>query len=424
MSERRPREKAEGGASLIGSEWTVEVGPVAHGGHCVARHEGQVLFVRHALPGERVVARVTEGRVGDSFVRADAISVETASPDRVQPPCRYAGPGLCGGCDFQHASLTAQRALKAAVVREQFSRLAGLDVEVEVQPVPGDEAGLRWRTRVEFAVDDLGRPGLRRHRSKAIISVDDCLIATQGVIDSGVLDTDWPDLEGVDVIDAAHPDEPVLVPLPVPAGSDASGGLVGELVRDGDHEGEYVVSARGFWQVHPGAASTFLERVETLLEPRPGDLVADLYAGAGLFTMRLGELVAPGGSVLGVEGDARAVENGIRNTEHLEGVEWRANRVDREVRSLVAQRVRADLVVLDPPRTGAGKDVIRLVGQLEPRRIVYVACDPAALARDVRTARENGYELRSLEAWDAFPMTHHVECIAVLEPAIPTDADA
>ncbi len=301
-------------------------------------------------------------------------------------------------------------------MREQFSRLAGLDVEVEVQPVPGDEAGLRWRTRVEFAVDDLGRPGLRQHRSKAIVAVDDCLIATHGVIDSGVLDTDWPDLEGVDVIDAAHPDEPVLVPLPVPAGSDASGGLVGELVRDGDHEGEYVVSARGFWQVHPGAASTFLQRVEALLEVRPGDLVADLYAGAGLFTMRLGELVAPGGSVLGVEGDARAVENGIRNTEHLEGVEWRANRVDREVRSLVAQRVRADLVVLDPPRTGAGKDVMRLVAQLEPRRIVYVACDPAALARDVRTARESGYSLASVEAWDAFPMTHHVECIAVLEP--------
>ena len=135
--------------------------------------------------------------------------------------------------------------------------------------------------------------------------------------------------------------------------------------------------------------------------------------------MRLAELVVPGGSVLGVEGDARAVENGIRNTEHLEGAEWRANRVDRELRSLVGQGVRADLVVLDPPRTGAGKDVVRLVAELGPRRIVYVACDPAALARDVRTAGELGYSLVSLEAWDAFPMTHHVECIAVLEPTRP-----
>ena len=246
--------------------------------------------------------------------------------------------------------------------------------------------------------------------------VDDCLIATRGVIDSGVLDTDWPDVEAVDVVDAAHPEEPVLVPLPVAPGSDAAGGLVGERVRDDGWEGEYVVAARGFWQVHPGAASTLLGRVVALIGARPGDLVADLYAGSGLFTMRLAELVAPGGSVLGVEGDARAVENGIRNTEHLEGVEWRANRVDRELRSLVGQGVRADLVVLDPPRTGAGKEVVRLIAGLGPRRIVYVACDPAALARDVRAAGEQGYSMVSLEAWDAFPMTHHVECIAVLEP--------
>ena len=385
----------------------------------MARHDGQVVFVRHTLPGERVVVRVTEGRVGDSYVRADAVSVVAPAAGRVERPCPYAGPGRCGGCDFQHVSLEVQRGLKRAVVREQFSRIAGLDVDLEVRPVPGDEAGLRWRTRVEFAVDDLGRPGLRAHRSREVIALDDCLIATQGVIDSGVLDTDWPDVEAVDVVDAAHPEEPVLVPVPTPTGSDPSGGLVGELGRDGSWQGEYVLAARGFWQVHPGAASTFLARVVALLDAGPGDLVADLYAGSGLFTMRLAELVAPDGSVLGVEGDARAVENGIRNTEHLEGVEWRANRVDRELRSLVRQGVRADLVVLDPPRTGAGKDVMHLLAQLSPRRVVYVACDPAALARDVRTAGQHGYALASLEAWDAFPMTHHVECIAVLQPAQP-----
>ncbi|GAA2039073.1 class I SAM-dependent RNA methyltransferase [Terrabacter terrae] len=417
MSARRTRERAERGPSLVGEEWTVDVGPVAHGGHCVARHEGQVVFVRHTLPGERVVARVTEGRVGDSFVRADAVEILEAAPGRVEAPCPYAGPGLCGGCDFQHASLDTQRALKGAVVREQFARIAGLDVEVDVRPVPGDTDGLRWRTRVEFAVDDAGRAGLRPHRSRDILPVDTCLIATQGVLDSGVLDTEWPDVESVDVIDAAHPDEPVLVPLPTPEGSDGSGGLVGELVRDGDWEGEYVVAARGFWQVHPGAASTFLSRVVALLGVRPGDRVVDLYAGSGLFAMRLGELVAPGGFVLGVEGDRRAVDNGTHNTEHLDNVEWRANRVDRELRSLVGQGVTADLAVLDPPRTGAGKDVMALLASLGPRRVVYVACDPAALARDVKAATAHGYSLASLEAWDAFPMTQHVECIAVLEPA-------
>jgi tRNA/tmRNA/rRNA uracil-C5-methylase (TrmA/RlmC/RlmD family) len=419
VSARQTRERAAGGESLVGQQWTVEVGPVAHGGHCVARHEGQVVFVRHTLPGERVVARITEGRVGDSFVRADAVEVLEAAPGRVPAPCPYAAPGLCGGCDFQHVSLETQRELKAAVVREQFTRVAGLDVEVDVRPVPGDEDGLRWRTRVEFAVDGAGRAGLRRHRSREVVPVEDCLIATRAVIDSGVLDTEWPDLESVDVVDAAHPDEPVLVPLPAPEGASAGGGLVGELARDGDWEGEYVVAARGFWQVHPGAASTFLSRVTALLGARPGDRVVDLYAGSGLFTMRLGELVAPDGFVLGVEGDRGAVENGLVNTEHLDNVEWRSNRVDRELRSLVSQDVTADLAVLDPPRTGAGKDVMGLLAQLAPRRVVYVACDPSALARDVKAAATHGYRLVSLEAWDAFPMTHHVECIAVLEPTGP-----
>lgn len=417
MSRRTPRERPAGRASLVGAEWTLDVGAVAHGGHCVARNEGQVVFVRHALPGERVVARVTEGRVGDRFVRADAVEVLRASAHRVPAPCRYAAERVCGGCDFQHAALAHQRELKAAVVREQFARLAGTELEVDVQPVPGDRDGLRWRTRVEFAVDRAGRAGLHGHRSRRIVPVDDCLIATEGVRASGVLDTEWQGCTAVDVIDAAHPAEPVLVPLPIPRGADQGGGLVGERVHDGSWEGEYVVSARGFWQVHPGAASTFLSRVVALLEPAPGERVLDLYAGSGLFTMRLGELVSPGGFVLAVEGDALAVSNGLLNTEGQDNVEWRTSRVDHELGSLVSQEITTDLVVLDPPRTGAGPAVIGHVAAMRPRRVVYVACDPAALARDVKAAANHGLRLAHVEAWDAFPMTHHVECLAVLEPA-------
>lgn len=417
MSRRTPRERPPGRASLVGAEWTLDVGAVAHGGHCVARHEGQVVFVRHALPGERVVARVTEGRVGDRFVRADAVEVLHASAHRVPPPCRYAAERVCGGCDYQHASLAHQRELKAAVVREQFARLAGTELEVEVRPVPGDRDGLRWRTRVEFAVNRAGRAGLHGHRSRQIVPVDDCLIATEAVVASGVLDTDWQGCTAVDVIDAAHPDEPVLVALPIRRGADEGGGVVGERVTDGAWEGEYVVSARGFWQVHPGAASTFLSRVVALLEPAPGERVLDLYAGSGLFTVRLGELVAPGGVVLAVEGDALAVSNGLLNTEGQDNVEWRTNRVEHELGSLVSQGITADVVVLDPPRTGAGPGVIGHLAAMRPRRLVYVACDPAALARDVRASVDHGFRLTHLEAWDAFPMTHHVECIAVLEPA-------
>ena len=147
----------------------LKAGEVAHGGWCVARPaDGPVIFVRHALPGERVLARVTE--VTTRLARAEAVQILAASPDRVEPPCPHAHPGGCGGCDWQHAALPAQRSLKAAVVRQQLRRLAGLDMEVTVEPLPGDAgaepgAGLGWRTRVQFAVRADGVAGLRAHRS-------------------------------------------------------------------------------------------------------------------------------------------------------------------------------------------------------------------------------------------------------------------
>ncbi|HSV39164.1 MAG TPA: TRAM domain-containing protein, partial [Nocardioidaceae bacterium] len=167
----RHRPRKARGRSLVGERYTVDVGPVAHGGHFVARHEGRVLFVRHSAPGERVVVEVTEGSEDDRFLRADAVEVLTASEDRVAPPCTYAGPGLCGGCDFQHLSLAAQRALNASVVREQLQRLAKLDIPVVVEEVPGDQAGLRWRTRIEWAHTRDGQRGLRKHRSHDVIPV-------------------------------------------------------------------------------------------------------------------------------------------------------------------------------------------------------------------------------------------------------------
>ncbi len=398
-------------SSLVGTEAVVEVGPVAHGGHCVARLDGRVVFVRHALPGERVRVAITEGDDDSRFLRGDAVEVLDASPQRVEPPCPYAGPGRCGGCDFQHADLAYQRQLKAEVVREQFQRLAKLDVDVAVEAVPGDEAGLRWRSRVEFAVDADGRAGLRVHRSHTILPLADCLIADQRIIDSGVLDTLWTGCTGVDAVAADEPADAVLVTLPegrVPP--------VVQRVDTPEWSGEFRIGARGFWQVHPGAAPTFVAHVLETLRPDAGEKVLDLYAGAGLFAAALADAVGPSGSVLAVEGHRPAVVDGMRNTSSQPQVEWRHGRVDRVVHTLVRQQIHADLVVLDPPRTGAGRDVTRDIAALHPRRIAYVACDPAALARDVAYLGSAGYRLETLRAFDAFPMTHHVECIAVLVP--------
>lgn len=403
---------AAGVADLVGLEWVVDVGKVAHGGHCVARHEGRVVFVRHTLPGERVRVRITEGKATDRFLRGDAVEVLEAAPERVPALCPYAGPGRCGGCDFQHVDLAHQRVLKADVIREQFHRLAGLDVSPTVEAVPGDVDGLRWRTRVELAVDRSGRAGLRAHRSHDIIPIDDCLIASERVIETGVLDTVWTDCTAVDVVAADAPQDAVVVPIP-----ESRVPRVGQRVETPTWSGSFELGARGFWQVHPGAAATYVEHVLEELSPAPGERALDLYAGVGLFALALADAVGPEGAVLAIEADPRAVRDGSGNAQDHAQVEFRVGRVDRALKPLVRQGVLADVVVLDPPRTGAGKAVVADIAALRPRAVAYVACDPAALARDTAYLAAVGYSLRSLRAFDAFPMTHHMECIAIFDAA-------
>lgn len=213
--------------SLVGEEYEVEVGPVAHGGHCIARTEdGRVLFVRHTLPGEKIVAKVTEGDVDSRYLRADAITVLDASKDRVAAPCPYAGPGKCGGCDWQHAKPGAQRRLKGEVVAEQLKRLAGLTPEEAgwdgtVMPAEGDKlpAGQvpQWRTRVQFAIDEDGNAGLRKHRSHDIELIDHCMIAAPGVSELGIEQQDWPQMATVEAIAATGSQDRQVVLTPAPA---------------------------------------------------------------------------------------------------------------------------------------------------------------------------------------------------------------
>ncbi|MDP3968310.1 MAG: class I SAM-dependent RNA methyltransferase [Nocardioides sp.] len=387
MSRRAPRERAPQGASLVGQRYDVEVGPVAHGGHCVARHEGRVLFVRHALPGEHITAEVTDGDEGSRFLRADAVAVHRPSPERVTPPCPLAHPGGCGGCDFQHAALPAQRDLKAAVVAEQLQRLAGLERTVEVEPVEGDvpanDEGLRWRTRMQYHRLPDGRLGLRKHRSHDLVPVADCPIE--------------------------HPGARVLVD-----GRPTEAGDVVETVRAAGEERSFTVAADGFWQVHPGAPRVLVETVLSQLQPRAGDRVLDLYAGAGLFSAFLADAIGPTGRLDAVEGDTTASGHAAGALAAYPWSQVHTDRVDRWLSRLLREEpdARVDLVVLDPPRTGAKRGVVAPVAALRPRAVSYVACDPAALARDTATFAELGYRLDDLRAFDLFPMTHHVECVA------------
>lgn len=387
-----------------GRELDLEVGAVAHGGHCVARAEGRVVFVRHALPGERVRARVTED-TGKSFCRADAVEVLEASPDRVQPPCPVAGPGLCGGCDWQHASPEAQRRLKAHVVAEQLERLAGLSWPVEVEPLA--DSSLRWRSRARFVTGGDGRPGLRAHRSHDVIALEDCPITLEGAAAAGLDRRARPGTE-FEVTQDARSTVHVAEIRPGGRPRQLQGGVAVERAAGRT----WRVAAHGFWQVHPAAAETFAAVVAEWAAAPSGGRVWDLYAGAGLFASVLAEQVGADGQVLAIESGRRAVRDGQSTLADLPQLRWRVGRVERIVSTV---EPRADVVVLDPPRKGAGAAVVGAIAAAGPERVVYVACDPAALARDVATFDGHGYRLRALRAFDAFPMTQHVECIALLE---------
>lgn len=409
---RRPREREVRGRSLVGEEYDVEVGPVAHGGHCVARHDNRVVFVRHTLPGERVTVRITDGDEESRFLRGDAVAVLEASPDRVEPPCPYSGPGRCGGCDFQHVDLAAQRVLKASVIGEQLQRLAGIDVPVTVEAVSGDVGGLGWRTRLQFAVDSSGRAGLRKHHSHQVVPiVDVCPIGHPDLPEVGTLS--WSGASSVEAIVSAAGEQLRIVEQRGRTSYDGP-----RVLHEHAAGRDWEVSGSAFWQVHPGAADTLVDAVLSALDPRPGEHAADLYSGVGLFSAALAERVGETGRVVAVEGDRTAVADAERNLEDLPQVEHLVDRVDRALTngSLGGD---IDLVVLDPPRTGAKRKVVDAVADLEPRAVAYVACDPAALARDVAIFAERGYGLSALRAFDIFPMTHHVECVALLEKTGP-----
>ena len=468
-----------------GDEVELEIGPVAHGGTCVARvggPAGRVVFVRYALPGERAVVRITEERAG-SFCRGEAVRIVRADPRRVDAPCRHFGPGGCGGCDFQHADPALQRELKAAVVAEQLRRLAGLDMPVTVEPLPGD--GFGWRTRVRWAVQEGADSGdvvigPRRYRSHEVVPVGPsapCLIAAPG-LDEAVGGLRPP--PGADeVVLARTGDGPPAVTWLRGSGSrvrqpgsptlrrhagnfglpgSTSGYLGG--ARGGDEANAnlvehaagrtFAVSGGGFWQAHAHAADVLCAAVTDALRgiDLAGATAWDLYGGVGLFAAVLAELVGPGGRVVTVEHDREASALAALNLKGLPQVAAVRDRVDAALtvaadRSRRAPRpataaasrrrspasasppsvarrglagpVRA--VVLDPPRSGAGPAVCRAIAGRGPAVIVYVACDPAALARDTAALLGSGYRLDALRAFDAFPQTHHVECVARFVPA-------
>jgi tRNA/tmRNA/rRNA uracil-C5-methylase (TrmA/RlmC/RlmD family) len=391
----------------VGQKVRVTIEKVAHGGHFIARHEGAVIFVRHAIPSEEVVVEITS--VGASFNRGDVVEVISASSDRVSAPCRYAHRLGCGGCDFQHVSLERQRTLKSDVIAEQFSRIAKMELRVEVEEI---SAPLGWRTRCTAVSNKKGELGFYQARSHKVVAVDDCRILVPEMKYAELARRGFKGDQRVEITisntgerNIATGDARDEAPMRLTEGPEVSHYKVGN--------NEFEVSQKSFWQSHKDAPKILTDAVVNYAQFRPGDHVLDLYGGVGLFTAAVLPLIGEDGSIDIVEGSKTATADARRNFERDANV----NVITGDVAKVIPRFSQADVIILDPPREGAGKEVIENLSRIAARTIIYVACDPAALARDTGYLLAHGYKLAEIRAFDLFPMTHHIECVAKFVPS-------
>jgi tRNA/tmRNA/rRNA uracil-C5-methylase (TrmA/RlmC/RlmD family) len=376
----------------------VTIEKVAHGGHFIARHEGAVIFLRHGLPGEVVDVAITS--IGSSFNRGDVVKVITASADRVAAPCTYANRNGCGGCDFQHVEISAQRKLKSQVITEQFARIAKMEISVEVEEV---SSPLGWRTQTTIGSDKNGHAGFYGSRTNTIIPIKNCQVLHSSVGYEAIAARSWE--PGIRIeVSAASTKVPRLI-----AGDTVEGDLI-QIYSVAQKE--YQVSAGSFWQSNIRAPQVLVDAVRSFADVKSGDHLIDLYGGVGLFGLALLDLIGADGRIDHVEGSKSAIADAHVNYGEAKNVHFHTGDVEK----ILPRFSNADVVILDPPREGAKKAVIESLVACSPRAIVYVACDPAALARDTALLRDANYTLIQLRAFDLFPMTHHIECVALFAP--------
>lgn len=399
----------------------VEVTNIAHGGVSVARHDGRVVFVADAIPGERVLARVSEDSK-KSFWRAETMSVVEPSEHRREHVWSAASidrdpADRPGGAEFGHIELGHQRELKRQVLAQSLQRMAGFESDVVVEALKGDEErrGTGWRTRVRLHVDSSGRPGPFAARSHRVIPVTDLPLATDELAAAAPLQQLFVGEEHIDVLVPSTGGARLIVGKQKPS-----------VITERVGEREFRLADGGFWQVHRSAASTLTAAVQQAIDADAFDPLAanlDLYGGVGLLAAAVGDRFGPTTRITSVESDARATDFAAANLAEWSGARAETARVERWVQELATSassteraRLARATVLLDPPRSGAGRAVVESIAALAPAQVIYVACDPVAFARDVALFDALGYRLTRLRAFDLFPNTHHVEAVGTLAP--------
>ena len=393
----------------LGTELELEIERVAHGGIFVARHQGRVVFVSHTAPGEKVRARVFEDK-GGSFARAETVAVIEPSENRVPHIWKEAERLGAGGAEFGHLKLDYQRKLKSEVLAESLSRMAGLERQVEVQQVPGDELtnGLGYRTRIQLHVSPEGVAGPYKERTHEVVPVKSLPLANSEINELGIHLKNWQDVKRIEIATASTGGVQWLIDKKVKGDRKLVERALGRSFR---------ISSGGFWQVHKGAAELLAGEILDLASGL--DLDAnnlDLYGGVGLFSGALASKFGKELNVTTVESSKVATADAASNLVDLSKHRAVAAPVEGFLKAQIKQGLVLDAatVVLDPPRAGAGKAVIDQLVFLRPAKIIYVACDPVSLARDLKLLTSAGYQLEQIKAFDLFPHTHHFETIASL----------
>lgn len=395
---------------------------LSHAGEGIGRHAGQAVFVPLALPGEQVRVEITAQK--KNLARARLLSVAQASPDRMAPPCPHFA--RCGGCQLQHLAYAGQLRFKENVVRDQLRRVGGL-AEPPVRAIIPSPAQWGYRNHMQFALTPQGGLGLQARGTRQVIPVTQCAIAHPAInallpllrVEPGagvqaVAVRVGDDDETLVAFEADALDFEFALDVPVAAAWLKPDGAAFALA--GDDSLPFTARGRAFWasagaffQVNTAMLETLVETTLTALALRGGETVLELYGGVGLFTAFVAERA---GRVVGVEASAPAVQCAAHNLDDFDNIELYQAPAEAVLPML---DIRPDAVLLDPPRAGCAPEVLAALGRLGAARLVYVSCDPATLARDVRALADEGYVLRGVQPLDMFPQTHHVECVAVLE---------
>jgi tRNA/tmRNA/rRNA uracil-C5-methylase (TrmA/RlmC/RlmD family) len=393
---------------MLGKRVELDVTNIAHGGVAVARLDGRVVFVSDAIPGERVVARISADSK-KSFWRAETVEVLTPSEHR--QPHIWAEAALdrdpddrAGGAEFGHIAPEHQRELKRRVLADALHRMAAIDFDGIVEKIDGDPRGIGWRTRIRLHVDETGRPGPYAARSHRVIPISTLPLATVEINEIAPLGESFEPGSTLDLLSPSRGGARMFYGNQKPS-------TITELVG----EREFRLADTGFWQVHRAAPAALTEAVQTAIHPEHFDPRAanlDLYGGVGLLAAAVADRFGPATRITTVESDATATEYAGSNLAEWTGAQAVTGRVERWLADYVpGPRAAAATVILDPPRSGAGADVIERLVASGPAQVVYVACDPVAFARDARLLADRGYSLITLRALDLFPNTHHLEAV-------------